>query len=35
MKHFQDSEEDYDALEEYESGSIGHHKAKIYREEEQ
>lgn len=35
MKHFQDDDEEYDSLEEYESGSYGHHKAKQYKEEDE
>lgn len=32
MKHFQDENEEYDSMEEYET-SYGHHKAKQYKEE--
>lgn len=32
MKHFQDDNEEYDSMEEYET-SYGHHKAKQYKEE--
>ena len=32
MKHFQDDNEEYDSMEEYET-SYGHHKVKQYKEE--
>lgn len=32
MKHFQDDNEEYDSMEEYET-NYGHHKAKQYKEE--
>ena len=35
MKHFQDYDDEYDPMEEYESGSLAHHKAKLYKEEDE